>query len=257
MAAGLAVDTAQVTGLLRELEAKLSPINAVAELRDAGRPAEAFELLQDVLLEEESYELVMLGAELALELDLPLQAIDLLERARENKECPELYKRQLEVLLPILADGMLEDAFVAQHGARNGARTSAPGARSTAPTFEARMLATTASLSPKHRAPFEEAIAKSLVDRGSYEAAAAFICLLLFDDAGKYLWWRFELQIPYAAALLGLGGSENEGAADALLTNVKAGLKRVRTTMDPWDIQRHGAALTELEVSRAQRRRTP
>lgn len=249
-----AVETAQLADRLEKLAARMEPIPAVTALRESGKTGDAFSLLQDVLLEDESYELLMLGGELAEELNRPLEAIDLLERARAKWERPEPYERQLEIILPILSGGELGEVFLALTGGEGEASLSDEGARTTGERLERRMLRDFGKLIPERRERFEEPIARSLIARESYEAAASFIRPRLFED-DKYLWWKFGMAIPYAVALFGFGGPDNEANARELVEQIKGALRKVREnrSMDPEEIERHGCAVTELEVEMTER----
>ena len=243
-AARAAVDTTQLAERLAEITDRMQPAGAVRELRESGRAPEAFSLLQDVLLEHESYDLLMLGGTIAAEdVDRPLEGIDLLERAIAMEPTkPAAYEKQLAVILMILSHGVLGDLLVKLGG----------GGESTIAALERRMLRDCERLVPERQAPFEEPIARCLVERERYDAAAGFVHPRLFEGS-RYLWFKFGMAIAYAEALVGQGRRDE---AHELLGEIKAGLRKVREnkSMPDSEVQQHGHALTELEVRMAPNR---
>jgi hypothetical protein len=219
--------------ILEQCSRRMDPLAAVAE-KAIDRPDEAFLLVQDILLNQESYELLMMASELAWRrLNRPLEALDLYERAINLEAArPEAYDAQLQV---IVAAGKL--ARLSQLVANN----PAVGAQ-----LDAKMWRDFQSLPPDLQLAREHEVADYLLWRQQYDAAAHFIYPRLFDN-GTYVWWKFAMNLAYAEALMSQGKLTE---AREQLSAVRRGLSQVisNQTFDAGEIHQHGQALVELEA---------
>ncbi len=218
---------------LDELRERLSallpwtePKRAIVRLLEGGRLPEAMVVLQDALLESEPYDLLLLGGSLSAQLGRPLQAVDLLERAVAGEPGrAEAYEEQLRILL---GEG----------------RSAARGWGARAPDRGDRLVHMVERdferLPAEAQAAVEQQVADYLLSWGRCRQACAFIHPRLFAQ-GKYLWWKFAMNIPYAEAL---AGDEREEEAKELIGEIESGFERVLRS----------GAMTKLQVRPYQRR---
>ena len=240
----VAVDLQALTTHLAGLREWTEPRRAVIRLRGADRHADAYAVLLDALLEvDEPYELLLDGAELAVDaLGRPIEAVDLLERAiTRHPDRPAAYERQIYVLLGILGTGELD---LAPHAARRDSSTGARLDDLVERDFE--------RLPPEHQNAVELQVARHLLRRGRYEQALQLIHPRLSKD-GAWRWWRFGLNIAYATALLQVGRVDD---AAAMASRIRDRLEQARVdgSMPPSEIA--GSAVELAELAALVRRRT-
>jgi tetratricopeptide (TPR) repeat protein len=189
-----AVDVAHSCEVIEEWVGLMDPLAAAARLREFGHNEEALALLQNTLLTQESYEMLRLAGHIAGSgLGQYLEAIDLQERAIALAPGrPEAMRDQFVTIAAVRHHAGMEALFQRESLAtqmderiqRDYARLEQPG-------------------QPRSDAEVTE-MAEYLLWRGEHEKAARFIYPLLFDN-GVFAWWRFELNLTYARALMRKG----------------------------------------------------
>jgi tetratricopeptide (TPR) repeat protein len=233
------VDLGQLVKLLDGCRQRMSPEIAVDEVRQRKTAMDAYRLLHDILLELETYELLLRGGELALELARPLEAIDLFERAIATEpERPEAYGAQLKIIASAASNpGALRDVFL---------RRGAVGAK-----LETKLWRDFERLDPDGQEECELPVAVFLLWRGqqlstAYTSAAEFIHPRLYDAGGKFHWWKFGLNLAYAEALL---GQDRVDAAHEQLGIIKQGLRKSKANdlVLAAEITRHGEWVLRIE----------
>jgi tetratricopeptide (TPR) repeat protein len=237
--ARVAVDLGSLAHQLVELRDWTEPRRAVVRLRGANKHAQAYLVVQDALLEEdEPYELLLEGAELAAEvLGRPLEAVDLLERAISlHPDRPTAYERQLYLLFQVLATGELGFATA---GSRPDEATGARLDDLVERDFE--------RLPPGHQQAVELRVARHLLGRGRFERVLQLMHPRLVRD-GTWEWWRLGLNLAYATALMRVGRIED---AAAMTARIRDRLDRARAdrALPPAEI---AASTMELDALEAQ-----
>jgi tetratricopeptide (TPR) repeat protein len=231
-----AVDLTELAHHLEYFLKRLDPAVAAADLRSTGHSFAAFSLLQEVLLTHTSYELLLLVGEIAAQdLQRPLEAIDLFERAiAQDPQRSEAYAAQFTIAVKSMDLGAL----------RNIIKTDAAAAH----RIDARVRRDFQQLptAQQHDAEVEAAYAQYLLWRVQIDEAVNFIYPRLFDGQ-KYMWWKFGLNLSYAAALL---AQKQLPEARQQLDIIKGGLFKARQnqTVSASELQLHGETLAELEV---------
>jgi hypothetical protein len=181
--------------LLDQCRRGMEPLAAIRHAIAFDTPLAAMQLLQDILFSQESYELLILGGQLANRLDWPMAAVDFYERAiaREPNR-RDAYEAQF-VLLASARDrpGLLQDHY------------RADGA--TAAELETRLWRDFGALPPDSQREHEVALARHLLWCGlefhpsDLVRAVRFIRPRLSDPATGYRWDAYELNLAYAEAL--------------------------------------------------------
>lgn len=246
-AARLAVDLGSLAAQLAELRDWTEPRRAVVRLRGANRHALAYLVVQDALLEEdEPYELLMDGAELAAEvLGRPLEAVDLLERAISlHPDRPTAYERQLYLLFQVLATGELA---LGTAGSRADGATGARLDDLVERDFE--------RLPPGHQRAVELRVARHLLWRGRFQRVLELMHPRLLHD-GTWQWWRFGLNLAYATALMRVGRIE-DAAAMAVRIRERLAQARADRALPPAEIAASALELDALEAHLAAEREQP
>ncbi len=188
----LSVDLALLAQRFRQWGSQMEPHQAAVELRDSGRPQEAYNLLLNVLLSEESADLLLLAGDLASRyLTRPLEAIDLYERA-------------------ILMDPNNLTAYEEQFKVIAAGRHLPPlvrlveGRSPYCARLDELIRRDFARLPPETQSACELDMARYLLWRQDFQEAGDFTYARLFEGS-EYLWWKFDLNLAYAEALMGLG----------------------------------------------------
>ncbi|MDQ3804812.1 MAG: hypothetical protein M3416_13405 [Acidobacteriota bacterium] len=231
-----AVDPAELAQLLEYFLRRMDPLVAATDLRHLGRSFEAYTLLQDVLLAQDSYDLLLLAGKLAgEELHRPLEAVDLFERAVAKSPLrAEAYEAQLKLLARAMELAPLRNLIA--------------GNADAAAQIDSKLMRDFQHLpaARQQSSEMEAALARYLVWRGQFDAALKFIYGRLLEGQ-TYMWWKFDLNLLYARALMGLGRLDD---ARRQLDLVKGGLfkGREKKTVGEEEIHQHGAVLSELEV---------
>jgi hypothetical protein len=203
-----AVDPDDFASRLEDWARRCDPIIAVMMLHQGGRLEEACNLLREILGYEESHGLLMLGAQLAEIRRSPLEGIEYLERA-------------------ISSDAERKDAlaFQVQLVARNPELSRAePGQEP--PELWNRLKSTLFrdfnGLPVNLQQQLEHEVAQFLIARAEFDEAANWIFPRLFDEKKIHLWWKFDMALDYAEALMGSG---SPAARDAL-AGVRIGIDK-------------------------------
>ncbi len=215
----------------------MDPMKAAIDLRAKGKPLEAFALLTDILLSEESYDLLVLAAETASRfLDRPLEATDLYERAiTMDPQKPEAYEGQFRAIAAGRHKTQLKKFMEIDSPARESIdnRIQRDFAR--------------IALDPEVGKSCELEMAEYYLWRGQYDTAAAFIYERLFEG-DKHLWWKFEMNLAYARALT---GQRRYAEAREQLRAIKDALTLAQTTgnFSEQDLRPHRQSLMRIEMN--------
>lgn len=197
------------------------PAEAVRRLEVEGRPDDAWVLLLEALGEDADVELLLAGGRLAMKDSRRHDAaVQLFERAIDRApERPDAYRWQLELL------------------AAGAGGVDVAGS----------LLRDFSRLPDYLQDRLEVALARRLLELGRARQAAKFVHPRLFRD-GTYLWWKLELNLCYAEALLGLPNKEAEVRQQ--LDRVERGLDRVEQggTMAPWELRTNRAWARRLRA---------
>lgn len=229
------VAPADLADLLTSWSAQMDPKAAAIQLRDNTQTLDAFALLQDALMTDESYDLLVLAGEIAGQyLRRTLEAIDFFERAiaRESYR-PEAREGQFRAI----ATGRHSDQL-----AMLMARDSPAGVQ-----MDTRIQRDYDAMSTEKQNQYELNMAEYLLWRRQYDAAARFIHPRLFDGQGNYQWWKFQMNIAYAEALIGLQAYDQ---AQKALAGIRQALEgaRARHSVDEREYRSHAQNLADLEM---------
>jgi len=219
-------------------------------------PVCALELLTEILVTDESYELLVHAGELALLAARPLEAVDYYERAIAlNPGRLEAYEGQFGLLTKARFHNPLEDLYRCQ------------GATSL--QLDAKVWRDFQALPPKKQEDCELEMARYLLWRcqlrlwhDDLDSVAAFIYKRLFDDAGRFLGWKVGMNLTYAqivyrqsCRLADGGGNVDDACARLAAAIGQHGITREwlrylmsQNVLDPADAHDYGEALGELEV---------
>jgi len=175
----------------------MDPAVAVQWLLNNRKVQEAFDLLQDVLLERDSYELLVLAGDIAGKfLHRHLEAAELYEKAIErNPNEPEANVSQFIALL----QGQDElHLALAKAG-----REVRPELTNAINQLDLRLQRNFERMSPGRQQRYEAAFARHMIKRGKCQEATQFIYPRLID-AQPDVWWKFDLALAYIEAFIGL-----------------------------------------------------
>lgn len=228
------VDPRDLAGRLLRWARHCDPVEAVQLLRREGKPKEALELLDEILRFEESLELLFEAAQLASDQGSILEGIEYLERAMTvGGDATEARVRQLQLI------GRLLEAVpsAAEERERH---------KELVNRLEAVVWRDWRALPPSAERQCERVLSRYLLERGRYSEAARFIFPRLQDAEGTHLWWKFDLSLDYAEALMGLAALRE---AEGTLQASRAGLLRIRQsgTMTSAEMQHVGKRIADLE----------
>ena len=203
------VDPDDLAAQLAEWARRCNPINAIMMLRENGRLEDASNLLREMLGYEESYDLLMLGAELAVIRNSPLEGIEYLERALSlDPKRKEAFALQLRLV------------------ARNPDISRAAAGQET-PELRSRLKSMLfrdfAELPAQLQQQLEHDVAQFLIRRSECDEAAAWIHPRLFDSNQVHLWWKFDTGLDYAEALLCRGALPQ---AEDALNGIRIGIEK-------------------------------
>jgi len=184
-----AIDIGNLTEELFHWVEQVEPMRAVTELRRRGHAAEAFALINDVLLTDQNAELLWVAGEVAADdLARPLEAISLLERAVELEPTDRVFDKQLRTVLALALGGQAEwQQVVGTSGAQ----------------FDTMVHRDFHSLTVERQDDLEAEVAQYLLARGLFREATQFVHPRIVEG-GKLLWWKFDLIIAYVSAFLAL-----------------------------------------------------
>lgn len=235
---------------------RLSPREAVLEMRRFREPALALKLLQEILLTDESYDLLVLAGETARHAARPLEAVDFYERAiRCEPQRSEAYEGQFDLLAHSFHHAPLTDLYQGQGTA--------------ALQLDAKVWRDFQALPADKQQRLEESMAGYLVWRSRFElwrgeldAVAAFIHRRLFDESNTFLWWKLGLNLAYGEVLFlqarvlatqlpdPAAAQKRLAEAQSQLDIVRKALRRLREGqfIGPGEVAQYGEVLQALTV---------
>jgi tetratricopeptide (TPR) repeat protein len=235
-----ALDPLQLAVQLEACPSAMNPATAVRELREGARSQEAMDLAQAILLDEPSYDLLLLAAEIAWQdLGNPLEGLSLLDKAVVTApRRTQAYADQFALISDLRLDIIARLAYAIDP--------------SFAERLDNTMEAAFEHLPAKDRDARAGEMARYLIDRKQLVRAAQFIYEKLHEGR-TLLWWRFDLMLAYAETFLRLDRLDE---AKQQVDQIKSGLRRVRRnrTMSEAEIQKYGAEVTQLELRLHERR---
>ena len=198
-----------------------------------------------MLLTGENYDtLILAGRTAAYHLEEPIEAFDLFERAIEKESSrTKAYEEQLALLAASATIAPLRTLYE-----KEGLR------------LDGVIWRDWKKLRPDECARQEVAFVRYLVWRGHVDQALELAYPRLFDEDGRYSWWKIGLNRAYAWALVerahqSLAGGREEGRAhleqaESQLQRVRDALKAAREQclFDTTDLLDHGDAIDALTV---------
>jgi tetratricopeptide (TPR) repeat protein len=237
-----AVEPEELARQLEDYLRQMEPAYVVTALRAKGRAEEAYTLLQDILLDQNTYDLLLLAGKIVWgDLHRPLEAIDLFERAvAKDGGRPEAFEEQFKTI--VTAKHQIEKLLWRERK------------QAAIEELDNRMWRDFSSMPVKKQTANEADMARYLLWRKQYDQVTRFIYPRL-SEGNTYQWWKFGITLAYAEAFMELGELEE---AQRQMEEIKARLIQVKNNraMPLQEIHQHGAALSELEV-RLYKRRMP
>jgi hypothetical protein len=222
---------------------RMEAVRAVTDLRVSGHPREALSLLKDILLEHDSFDLLLLAGRIAAEdLGHQLEAVDFFEKAMEREPGrPEPYQEQLRAIMPLVTDGIPGELLVLLGGQGTAVAK-----------LDALLERDFRRLPAERQAEHEEGMALYLLSRGQFQDAVRFIHPRLFQGS-TWAWWKLGMNLSFAEALTGQG---RLGEAAEHLQQMKGKFQKAREnrTIPEEEIHRHGRHLAEIEADILKRR---
>ena len=228
-----------VASLLDAAVGRFDARHAVIEERSRNSPESALQLVQEILLEEESPELNLLAGKLAAECQRILQAVDMLERA--------------------MGDGPVGDEarnaqFMLIVGARN-APSELQNLFRYRPDIAAQLVCKVwrnyRALPPRMQDERADVLAEFLLWNGQFNSVSfttviEFVNERIQDADGNILWWKFGLLLCRLEAIIAQNRIDD---AWGQLDYIRQGLARVRQnkSMAPEQIHAYGVRFSHLE----------
>jgi tetratricopeptide (TPR) repeat protein len=230
-----AIDPTNLANQLNEYKQKMDPIVVIKNLRSSKKFEEAFNLLQDVLLDQSSYELLLLAGEIAFQdLVRPLESIDWYERAIEKypKE-KEAYRKQFNVIVSLKTVVGILTLFEERQTANE--------------QLDKMIQRDFKSMDTEEQKSNEVQMARHFIWREQFSEASYFIHPRIIQGE-KHLWWKFEMNLLYTETLVGL---KRFSEAQEFLKFIREKLKHVQRnkSLDSDEIFRLGTILSEIEVN--------
>lgn len=236
-----AIDPANLSNQLNEYKQKMDPMVAIKELRSSGKFEDAFNLLQDVLLDQGSYELLMLAGEIAFkDLARPLESIDWYERAIEKYPLgKEAYKKQFNVIVSLKTVVGILTLFEERQTANE--------------QLDKMIRRDFKNMDAEEQKNHEVQMAKHFIWRKQFNEASYFIHPRIIQNE-KHLWWKFEMNLLYTETLVGL---KRFSEAQKFLAFIRDKLKYVQQnkSLEPNEIFRMGTMLSDIEVQLYEKKR--
>ena len=200
-------DPLDVAALLDRARDAMNPLAAIRRLAETGQLGQAVDLAHVVLIDDPSYDVLVLAAEIAgHRLGDPLEALSLLERAVEvNPDRAEAYLEQISIIAGGEGDllGGLADTFTRRLD------------ETVRRAFD--RLPLEARREQAHR------MAGYLLRQGDVTEANEFVHRWLYDGE-TLMWWRLDLMLDYTETFLLLG---HLATAGQLAATVKKALARL------------------------------
>ncbi len=230
-----AVDPLSLATRLREFQTRMAPRHAIEELLETGRIQQASALFQHVLLIDDSYEILLVGARVARASGRPLDAVDLYEKAITHApQRTDAYRGQFDVLTSAecrlkvqrLIDQDPDVGRMVDERVWRDFKKIEPG-------------------DPVNQA--EVALAEHMLWRGQAAAATQFAYARLFDQDARYLWWKFPMRFQYVMALIAAGHGSH---ARRELDNIRSTLlwAHDQHRLEPDAIHYYGEEAQTLEI---------
>jgi hypothetical protein len=236
-------DPIELATRVRDWSRRMHPVEAIEELRRAGRGQDALDLLRAMIrspqadpeFREKSYELLIFGGAIASEeLGHPFDALEFHEMAIAQKPArPEAYQAQL--------------AIIARLETNAGVGRAAGAGPESLRDLDSILWRDFGFLPAAEQRQHEGTASRYLLNRRRFGEAANFIYPRLFDEAKRHLFWKFELNLDYAEALIGLGSLDD---ARVHLDSIKRHLRQVDAngSVPKPVIRQHGQRLSLLEI---------
>ncbi|HEY6140809.1 MAG TPA: hypothetical protein VI670_23900 [Thermoanaerobaculia bacterium] len=230
----LRVDPRDLASRLANWARSSEPFDAVESLRGRGLREEALALLSDILSHQPSHELLLEAALLAAEQHRVLEALEYVERAISlEPDQTGAHALQLTLFSRLMDTPPASGEERMKH-------------LDLIERLEAMLWRDFGALPKDVQSRFESVVSRFLLARSRYREATNFIFPRLRDNAGTHLWWKFDLSLDYAEALMGISAMPQ--ARESLLAS-KLGLQKVRAsrTISDFDIHRIGTRIADLE----------
>ena len=222
----LSLDLTTTAEYLSNCRRRMEPCTAVREAR-AHDPQQAFTLLEDLLLNDESYELLLEGADLAEYLGHDLQALRLYQRAIERAaDRPEAYRRRFDLIAGVWSARSPTFRLLYEQDLEFSTRLDGDIRRD----FDA-----LDRLQPRWADEREMTLARHYLRGGRkiwtrYQSARDFIRARVHDSAGTRRAWKLELRLLECEVLLEQG---NGAAAAELFNQIVPDINRLAAVNNP------------------------
>ena len=201
-------DPDDLAARLEDWSERSTPQEAVSLLQHGGKLEEATALLREVLAYEPSYELLLLGAVLAEIERSPFEGVEYCERALKiDHEGTDARELQLQLITrnPLMPPARDQDA------------TEWPA------RLKSMLRRNFDELPVKLQQQHEHGVAGFLIARSEFRDALEFVYPRMFDKDKVHLWWKFDLSLDYAEALIGCDALD---AAKQQLHGIHLGIER-------------------------------
>jgi tetratricopeptide (TPR) repeat protein len=224
----------KLAAMIEATRGYLDPGRTIDALRASGEPEKAFDIVQEVLIDQASYDYLVLAGTIAAEdLDRPLEAIGFFERALNmSPDRSEAYHYQLDLLLGKTVIIILTSLFEDPSG--------------ILPKLDRMIERDFAAVEIKERYQSVAGVGSYFIKRKLYEKAAHLIYPYLTDD-DTFLWWEFPRTLAYTEALIGMGRLDD---ASDFLKDIKNRLVKVldEARMDPELVRKYQREANRLEI---------
>ncbi|MBN1894612.1 hypothetical protein JW906_08955 [bacterium] len=255
------------------LAAYLDPLVVAEDLRSKKKFQKAVDFIEDVCLSESRYDLLMLGARIALEdLKHPLVAVELLERAIPSAPRGNIMAQRLQL------------AILLKHAMPTSPPLSSKSVQDVGDKLDALTWRDFQALPRGEQDLLYMETAAHFVKRGKFVHAQQILHPHLFytetDNAGSplpqagdaapsagpgnFMWWEFQRTLLYAEALIGESWSQpaKSGEARKFLDGIKKALSTVADyppgdprRIDAAAVGQYGGRILQLEKMLAAKRK--
>jgi tetratricopeptide (TPR) repeat protein len=210
------INTKSLASRLDTYRVQLTPEAVINSLKYNGKYQEAFSTIQDILLDNTTYDLLLLAGSIAKEnLKKTLEGIDYFERAiSRDPEKINAYEMQLLTILETIHEiGEKSVQELIKYKLRD---------------FD--------KLPPEKQKTYEVKTARWLITQKAYKEALKFIYPRLFEG-DKFLWWNFDMNIAYTEILIKLNKLND---AQKNLNEIKKCLQKVKSnkSIEPEEIKK-------------------
>jgi len=188
-------DPDDMAARLKDWSERSTPLVAVSLLQQSGRLQEAIGLVRGVLGYEASYDLLILGAVLSEIGRSPLEGVEYLERAITMKpDGMDAVEMQLQL---ITRNPVVPPATQGQDPSDWSSR------------WKSMLWRNFDRLPADIQKKQEHGVAGFLIARSDFAEALGFIYPRMFDAENVHLWWKFDISLDYAEALMGSGAVQD------------------------------------------------